>query len=107
MEYIREIFGPLLPIVPVENVDEAIKFVNERYDFLYLVSSYIFVDHFGSATTPLLFMSSPRTSKSKTKVTFDFTMSKFITNSSSSFAVFNGTQSGAVIANETVIHPGG
>lgn len=36
MEYIREIFGPLLPIVPVENVDEAIKFVNERY-FLYIL----------------------------------------------------------------------
>jgi acyl-CoA reductase-like NAD-dependent aldehyde dehydrogenase len=33
MGYFREIFGPLLPVVPVENVDEAIKFVNERYDF--------------------------------------------------------------------------
>lgn len=33
MEYFREIFGPLLPVIPVENVDEAIKFVNERYDF--------------------------------------------------------------------------
>jgi len=29
----REIFGPLLPVVPVENLDEAIKFVNERYGF--------------------------------------------------------------------------
>ncbi|KIK05065.1 hypothetical protein K443DRAFT_675362 [Laccaria amethystina LaAM-08-1] len=26
----EEVFGPLLPIVPVEDVDEAIKFVNER-----------------------------------------------------------------------------
>ncbi|KAF9557043.1 NAD-dependent aldehyde dehydrogenase [Agrocybe pediades] len=25
-----EIFGPVLPIVPVENIDEAIKFINER-----------------------------------------------------------------------------
>ena len=32
MDYVREIFGPLLPIVPVENLDAAIKFVNERYD---------------------------------------------------------------------------
>lgn len=27
----REIFGPILPIVEVENVDEAIEFINARY----------------------------------------------------------------------------
>ena len=27
----REIFGPLLPIVPVEDLDEAIAFINARY----------------------------------------------------------------------------
>jgi len=64
----EEIFGPLLPIVPVENVDEAIKFVNER-------------DH------PLAL--------------YVFSQDEQIKNK-----VFNGTQSGAVIANETVIHPG-
>lgn len=26
----EEIFGPILPIVPVKNADEAIKFINER-----------------------------------------------------------------------------
>uniref|UniRef100_A0A2K5D3A8 Aldehyde dehydrogenase family 3 member A2 n=1 Tax=Aotus nancymaae TaxID=37293 RepID=A0A2K5D3A8_AOTNA len=26
----EEIFGPVLPIVPVKNVDEAINFINER-----------------------------------------------------------------------------
>ena len=26
-----EIFGPILPIVEVENVDEAIEFINARY----------------------------------------------------------------------------
>ncbi len=26
----EEIFGPILPILPVENVDEAIHFVNQR-----------------------------------------------------------------------------
>lgn len=26
----EEIFGPVLPIVPVKNADEAIKFINER-----------------------------------------------------------------------------
>jgi len=64
----EEIFGPLLPIVPVENVDEAIKFVNER-------------DH------PLAL--------------YVFTQDEQFKNK-----VFNGTQSGAVLANETLIHPG-
>ena len=27
----EEIFGPILPFVTVENIDEAIEFVNERY----------------------------------------------------------------------------
>uniref|UniRef100_A0A8D1NE33 Aldehyde dehydrogenase family 3 member A2 n=1 Tax=Sus scrofa TaxID=9823 RepID=A0A8D1NE33_PIG len=26
----EEIFGPILPIVPVKNADEAVKFINER-----------------------------------------------------------------------------
>ena len=26
----EEIFGPILPIVPVKNADEAIQFINER-----------------------------------------------------------------------------
>jgi acyl-CoA reductase-like NAD-dependent aldehyde dehydrogenase len=26
----RELFGPVLPLVPVEDVDEAIKFINAR-----------------------------------------------------------------------------
>ena len=29
----REIFGPLLPVVPVDDLDAAIRFVNERLDF--------------------------------------------------------------------------
>ena len=47
----------------------------------YFILSFIFVDHFGSATTLLLFMSSPRTSKSKTKVSLDYSRvkSKFMT----------------------------
>lgn len=28
--FFREIFGPVLPIVPVKSLDEAIDFVNER-----------------------------------------------------------------------------
>jgi aldehyde dehydrogenase (NAD+)/aldehyde dehydrogenase (NAD(P)+) len=64
----EEIFGPLLPIVPVDTLDDAIKFVNER-------------DH------PLALYVFSQNDEIKTKV-------------------FNSTQSGAAIANETVIHPG-
>lgn len=27
----REIFGPILPIVPVEDIDEAISIINSKY----------------------------------------------------------------------------
>ena len=27
----RELFGPLLPVVPVKNLDEAIEFINDRF----------------------------------------------------------------------------
>ncbi|KAF5379237.1 hypothetical protein D9615_006047 [Tricholomella constricta] len=64
----EEIFGPLLPIVPVEDVDEAIAFINAR-------------DH------PLALYVFSQNAHFKEKV-------------------FNNTQSGAAIANETVIHPG-
>jgi aldehyde dehydrogenase (NAD+) len=37
----EEIFGPILPILPVEDVDDAIQFVNERDDPLAL---YVFSD---------------------------------------------------------------
>lgn len=29
----REIFGPILPIIAVEDVDETIEFINARYAF--------------------------------------------------------------------------
>jgi len=64
----QEIFGPLLPVVPVDDLDAAIKFVNDR-------------DH------PLALYVFSQDSQVKTKV-------------------FKKTQSGAVIANETVLHPG-
>ncbi|KJA17586.1 hypothetical protein HYPSUDRAFT_192078 [Hypholoma sublateritium FD-334 SS-4] len=63
-----EIFGPLLPVVPVEDIDAAIKFINAR-------------DH------PLAIYVFSQDAAVKAKV-------------------FNQTQSGGVIANETVIHPG-
>ncbi|CAA7261174.1 unnamed protein product [Cyclocybe aegerita] len=63
----EEIFGPVLPIVPVDSIDDAIKFINER-------------EH------PLAIYVFSQDDQVKTKV-------------------FDRTQSGAVVANETVIHP--
>ncbi|KAI0084065.1 Aldehyde/histidinol dehydrogenase [Irpex rosettiformis] len=64
----EEIFGPVLPIVPVEDVNEAINIVNDREHALCL---YVF------SNDP----------KYKAKV-------------------FDNTQSGGAIANETIIHVG-
>jgi acyl-CoA reductase-like NAD-dependent aldehyde dehydrogenase len=33
-DYYREIFGPILPIVPVDSLDEAIAYVNAQSVFL-------------------------------------------------------------------------
>ncbi|KAF8348497.1 NAD-aldehyde dehydrogenase [Amanita rubescens] len=64
----EEIFGPLLPIVPVDDIDEAIAFVNAR-------------DH------PLVLYVFSRDQELKQKI-------------------YSSTKSGAVVANETMIHPG-
>lgn len=44
----NEIFGPVLPIVPVENVQKAIEFVNQRYcifiNLLLTSSDYTYVE---------------------------------------------------------------
>lgn len=63
-----ELFGPVLPIVPVDSIEDAVKFVNERPHPLAL---YVFSNDQGV----------------KDKVA-------------------NGTQSGAICFNETVIHSG-
>jgi len=91
MGYFREIFGPLLPVVPVENVDEAIKFVNERYGFPFCCT-LLLCWLFGSATIPLLFTSSPRTRNSRAKVTLDSSRAKtkFLT-----FPIFHSFQRNA------------
>lgn len=41
-----EIFGPILPIVPVENVDEAIKFINDRYFIIIITFPILYIKTF-------------------------------------------------------------
>uniref|UniRef100_A0A8I3NX28 Aldehyde dehydrogenase family 3 member A2 n=1 Tax=Canis lupus familiaris TaxID=9615 RepID=A0A8I3NX28_CANLF len=36
----EEIFGPILPIVPVKNADEAIKFINSREKLAFYIFSH-------------------------------------------------------------------
>jgi acyl-CoA reductase-like NAD-dependent aldehyde dehydrogenase len=62
----REIFGPILPIIEVEDVDEAIDFINARYSAVtvirYDISNEI------SVIIPLRYMCSPQTLRLKRKV---------------------------------------
>ena len=69
LAFCREIFGPLLPVVPVEDLDEAIKFVNERLDFSYIHTYLLLSDTFHSETILWRFISSPKILKSRPKVT--------------------------------------
>jgi hypothetical protein len=69
--FLREIFGPILPVVPVDDLDAAIQFVNERLDFsIFLFTSVSNLFH--SETTPWCFMFSLKTLKSNTKVVIIF-----------------------------------
>lgn len=42
--YGREIFGPVLPVIPVKSIDDAIAFINERCVSLTPASSRILID---------------------------------------------------------------
>ncbi|KAE9394091.1 NAD-aldehyde dehydrogenase [Gymnopus androsaceus JB14] len=64
----EEIFGPVLPIMPVSNIDEGLAYVNAH-------------DH------PLSVYVFSQDNEFKAKI-------------------FNNTQSGSIVANETIIHPG-
>lgn len=52
----REIFGPLLPIVPVEDLDEAIAFINARYARIYYcwILPLNAVSHIGQGSSPCI-----------------------------------------------------
>ena len=82
----RELFGPILPIVPVENVDEAIKYVNDQY-----------------APSPTSFppFLTPGSCSDHPLALYVFSTSTAFKNK-----VFDNTQSGACIANECLLHPG-
>jgi hypothetical protein len=62
----REIFGPILPVIEVENEDEAIEFINARY-VCYIGSSDIIFNE-TIAITPLHYMCSPQNLHLKRKV---------------------------------------
>lgn len=65
----REIFGPVLPIVPVKDIDEAIAFINARYvpvfvDYVLNIHEVVLRDH------PLAIHVFSQNSKVKAKGTF-------------------------------------
>lgn len=63
----REIFGPVLVLVPVRNVDEAIAFVNSRY-LCFVVRAGRLMLSFSTEIYLSVFTSSRMTSTSRIKV---------------------------------------
>lgn len=85
----REIFGPVLPIVPVEDIDEAIEVVNTR-----CVANSIVVLCRGFL---------------KQSCCREHALSLYVFTNDQTFKdkVFSNTQSGSALANEVLIHVGG
>ncbi|KAH0826687.1 Aldehyde/histidinol dehydrogenase [Lanmaoa asiatica] len=83
----EELFGPLLPIVPVKNVDEAIEFINSRCVLFGCVHrrrhEHVYRDH----PLTLYVFSQDSSFKNKGK-----------------WSVFDNTQSGSAVANDTLLH---
>ena len=42
-----QVFGPVMPIVPVRDHNEAIDLINDRYDQLLLVLFHVYMDCIG------------------------------------------------------------
>ena len=108
MAFCREIFGPLLPVVPVEDLDEAIKFVNERLDFFYIyIHIFCYLIRFTQRPSFGALCLLARFSSQDQRLPFSLPSRSLIPSFDTISVVFNKTQSGAAVANETVLHPGG
>lgn len=100
----EEIFGPILPIVPVKDLDEAIQFVNAQYVLLSSLSSHGKVIP-TIATILLGFMSSPLIPRLRRKVRNANIVSCNGVSHLKHHIVFDSTRSGAAVANDVTITP--
>ena len=41
-----EIFGPILPIIKMANLDDAIKYINQKYDIYFIFFSFFLFSNF-------------------------------------------------------------
>lgn len=102
----REIFGPILPVLPVDSVDDAIELINSRWVcFLCQVIGLVLTsrcrDH------PLAVYVFTKDAKFKAKGVSPPASTNCDRAAKAIASVFDNTQSGAAIANEVVIHLAG
>lgn len=100
----REIFGPVLPLVPVKDIDEALSIIRARSVLLLSCVSRLAHDFAGSTLLPCT--SSRRTRRSRTRVCTQ-PESRRIHFLCLARAVFRNTRSGAAVVNESVLTAGG
>lgn len=101
----REIFGPVLPILPVESLDEAIAYVNAQFVPIVLTAAALLIGYtYSDYPLAIYVFSQNAVYKAKSKLLLQTPMWYDL---NFWILVFENTQSGAFIANETVIHPGG
>lgn len=98
---LREIFGPVLPIVPVSGIDEAIEFINARSVWAVHPSALCSLRQW-LGSTHWLFMCSRETRRSKPKVARHSSSQQDLCGNT--VLVFDNTQSGTAVANEVMIH---
>lgn len=95
----REIFGPVLSIVPVDSIDEALKIIQARYvEHFFLMHVFpITVRH---PPLAVYLFSDDSELKQKCMVFLSFYLSHY----SGTSAVIHATRSGALMINDTVQH---
>ena len=104
----REIFGPILPLISVNDVDEAIEFINSRYVVcLLLLTEFQYGTPDREHALVVYVFSQNKTFQEKGEHYFSHTHLHHPLMPPRPHVVFSNTQSGTAVANDCVLIPGG
>ena len=97
----RELFGPILPIIPVDSLDEALAFINARYVGTRAYGCIL--DHADWLTdlTPSCCMFSRKTLMQNRGVRYSYCLWACFVSRVLHFTVIDETQSGGIVFNDT------